>query len=300
MVRQGKAFVAGLIVLAGCAGERGAPSAEQITVREVGFQTPESVLYDAAADVYLVSNINGSPLEKDDNGFVSRVSPDGTVPALRWIDGAAPDVTLHAPKGMGIKDDTLFVADIDVVRAFHRGTGAPLGAREIAGATFLNDIAIGADGSVYLTDSGLKAGPEGFAPSGTDAVYRIDPTGRLVTMARDTTLGRPNGILADSIGVLVVSFGSGEVYHLNRLTGERVAVGTPPAGSLDGVVWLPDGSILVSSWEGRAVYRLTITGSWVVAVDSVEAPADIAYDRQRERVLIPLFTGNAVRAETVR
>jgi len=300
MARHSTGVVAGLIVLAGCAGERGAPPGEQMTIREVGFQTPESVLYDAAGDVYLVSNINGSPLAKDDNGFVSRVSPDGTVLALRWIDGAAADVTLHAPKGMGIKGDTLFVADIDAVRAFHRTTGAPLGAREMAGATFLNDVAVGADGSVYLTDSGLQAGPEGFAPSGTDAVYRIDPAGRVITLARDSSLGRPNGILADSVGVAVVTFGSGEVYHLNRLSGARTPVGKPPAGSLDGVVWLPDGSLLVSSWEARAVYRLTITGSWAVAVDSVEAPADIGYDSRRQRVLIPLFTANEVRTVSVR
>src|SRR5687768_18220722 len=66
-----------------------------------GFSTPESAFYDEAADVYLVSNINGSPAAKDDNGFISRVSPDGT-PTLKWIDGAAPNVTLHAPKGLAV------------------------------------------------------------------------------------------------------------------------------------------------------------------------------------------------------
>src|SRR5438045_3022837 len=30
-----------------------------------GFQTPESVLFDADADLYLVSNINGQPLDVD-------------------------------------------------------------------------------------------------------------------------------------------------------------------------------------------------------------------------------------------
>ena len=42
-----------------------------IEVTDVGFQTPESVLHDTTADVYLVSNINGAPAEKDDNGFIS-------------------------------------------------------------------------------------------------------------------------------------------------------------------------------------------------------------------------------------
>ncbi len=290
-----------LAILMACGGDqRAAPPAERVTIRDVGFQTPESVLYDDAGDVYIVSNINGSPLEKDDNGFLSRVSPDGAVLALKWIDGAAADVTLHAPKGMGIKGDTLFVADIDAVRLFHRVTGARIGAREIAGARFLNDIAVGPDGSVYVTDSGLQAGPSGFAPSGSDALYRFDAKGLAVAVARDTSLGRPNGVLADSTGIVVVTFGSGEAYQVNPASGARTPLPKPPAGSLDGVVRLRDGSLLVSSWDGKAVYRLAPGGTWAVAVDSVEAPADIGYDPKRQRVLIPLFTANVVRAEPVR
>ena len=63
------------------------------------MSTPESALHDPEADVYLVSNINGGPCDRDDNGFISRVSPDGQVLDLKWIDGADPGVTLHAPKG---------------------------------------------------------------------------------------------------------------------------------------------------------------------------------------------------------
>src|SRR5262245_10177215 len=59
-----------------------------------GFQTPESVLYDADNDVYLVSNINGKPLDADDNGFISKVSPDGKITELKWIDGAKDNVKL--------------------------------------------------------------------------------------------------------------------------------------------------------------------------------------------------------------
>src|SRR5689334_5070452 len=50
---------------------------DPLWVSDVGFKTPESVLYDARADVYLVSNIDGSPLGVDDSAFISRVRPDG-------------------------------------------------------------------------------------------------------------------------------------------------------------------------------------------------------------------------------
>jgi len=270
-----------------------------MTVQGAEFQTPESVLYDAAADVYIVSNIAGSPLEKDDNGFLSRIAPDGAVIAAKWVDGAAADVTLNAPKGMALRGDTLFVADIDVVRLFHRTSGAPLGTWAVPGATFLNDVAVGPDGTVYVTDSGLKLGPQGFAPSGTDAVYRFDNTGKAVAVARDTSLGRPNGILADTAGLVVVTFGSGEVIRLDPSSGAKTALPKPPKGSLDGVVRAADGTLLVSSWDGQAIYRLA-GGSWTVAADSLEAPADIGYDRKRARLLVPLFTANRVVIQPVR
>src|SRR5205085_11405116 len=113
------------------------------TFADSGIKAPESVLYDVAGDQYLVSNINGQPLDKDGNGFISRLTPEGRVAELKWIAGGAKGVTLNAPKGMGIKGDTLFVADIDAVRMFNRETGAPTGPRTVPGAVFVNDIAIG-------------------------------------------------------------------------------------------------------------------------------------------------------------
>src|SRR5687768_9580517 len=65
------------------------PAADQIAVRGVGFATPESVLHDPLSDSYFVSNINGSPLEADDNGFISLLTPEGQVANLKWIDGAS-------------------------------------------------------------------------------------------------------------------------------------------------------------------------------------------------------------------
>jgi hypothetical protein len=277
---------------AGTAGSEAPVAAEpfQLTVADVGFATPESVLHDDAADVYLVSNINGEPLGKDGNGFISRLRPDGQLEALRWIDGAAEGVTLHAPKGMALKGDTLFVADIDTVRAFHRTSGAPLGGRGVPGATFLNDLAVGPDGTLYVTDSGMDAT---FSPTGTDAVHRFGAEGSSV-VASGAALTAPNGIVVDGESVVMVPFGSNTVHRIPAVGGDPVTLAQLPAGQLDGVVRIGAGVFLVSSWEAGAVYRIAADGTVSEAVTGVEAPADLGWDEGRRRVLIPLFMGNAV------
>ncbi|HET8678501.1 MAG TPA: SMP-30/gluconolactonase/LRE family protein, partial [bacterium] len=196
------------------------------TVVEGGFQTPESVRYDARADVYLVSNINGKPTDTDGNGFISRVSPAGKILALKWIDGTKQGVTLNAPKGMALAGTTLYVADITAVRMFDRSSGRFKGSIEIPGSTFVNDLAVGSDGSIYLTDSGWK--PD-FSASGTDAVYRIDAQGKVTQVAKGTDLGNPNGIAVAQGGRVLVTTGGpkGEVYELG-MDGKRKTVATTP------------------------------------------------------------------------
>src|SRR5256712_12793027 len=192
-------FIAVLVVgLAQAAAT--APMAPPILVSG-GFQTPESIFYEARSDTYLVSNINGDPTAADGNGFISRVAPDGRILELKWIDGTRAGVRLNGPKGMAVAGDTLYVSDITAVRMFDLRTGAPKGAVVILGSTFLNDLAAGRDGSIYATDTG---GRPDFSPSATDAVYKIDPSGKLSALAKSPALDKPNGITVLTDGTLVL------------------------------------------------------------------------------------------------
>ncbi len=269
----------------------------RISVSGVGFQTPESVLHDAEADVYLVSNINGAPTDVDGNGFISRIAPNGEVVSLKWIDGTAEGVTLNAPKGLAIKGDTLFVTDITAVRAFDRNTGEPLGSWSVEGATFLNDLAVDADGTLYVSDSGLN--PD-FSSSGTDAVYRFDD-GAPVVVAEGAALGGPNGLATRGDEVIVVGFGGTAVRSLPAMGGEATVLRELAGGQLDGVVLLDDGSMLVSSWETSTVYRVPADAEAdaTAAVENVPSPADIGWDARRHRVLIPIFQENRVEIHPV-
>lgn len=262
------------------------------SIRVAGFSTPESVLHDVAADVYLVSNISGSPLAKDDDGFISRVNPDGAVAVLKWIDGAAPNITLHAPKGMAIVGGTLYVTDIDAVRLFDRVTGAPKGEVLFPGATFLNDLAPANGGGVLVTDSGLKAGAAGFIPSGSAAVYRIGPDRRVETLLKDPALAGPNGVAADGTRVVVVTFGANELIAIEG--GRKRLLATLPRGGLDGIEKLADGRWAVTSWEAQAVFIGSTAQPFTQAFSDLQAPADLGIDRKRNRLLIPKFQDNEI------
>lgn len=259
-----------------------------VILADVGFQTPESVVYDAALDVYYVANINGAPLDKDDNGFISKVTPDGGV-TLEFISAKTEGVELNAPKGMGIHDGTLYVADIDRVHLFDTATGASKGNVKLPGATFANGVKVAADGSVWVSDSGLK--PD-FSSSGTDAVWKIT-NGKAKKVLGSKKLGGPNGVLPAPGGAWVASFGSGELYFVSD-TGKQDKIQKLPKGSLDGIVLTKDGRTLVSSWEASAVYAGTPGGEFVELLGGVTSPADIGYDDKRNRLLVPLFQKNSV------
>jgi sugar lactone lactonase YvrE len=269
------------------------PAAPTPVAKYTGLSTPESVLYDADGDRYLVSNINGKVTDKDNNGFISELSPDGQVTNLKWIEGGKNKAKLDAPKGLALAKGVLYVADITVVRMFDAKSGAPKGEIPIAGSTFLNDLASSPDGRIFVSDSGLKTGANGFEPTGTDGVYVIEK-GKVKTIAKSPELGAPNGVLATDKGVIVVSFGSGEVYRLDD-KGKKQDVSKPPAGALDGVVALGD-SLLVSSWQAATIFRGKPGGSFEVALSDQKSPADIGYDTKRGRVLVPHFLEDTVEA----
>lgn len=255
-----------------------------------GFQTPESVKWDSAQDVYFVSNINGAPNAKDGNGYISRVGPDGRILDSAFIKGG-----LNAPKGMTLVGDTLWVADIDQVRAFNSRTGAPVATVAVPGAIFLNDIAAASDGSLYVTDTAIRFAANGQVEHpGTDQIFRIAHDRKVTVAIKSDSLGRPNGITWDRANgqFIVVPFG-GKSFIAWKPGQNRTTSFGSGAGQFDGVEITRDGALLVSSWADSSVYRFR-SGQSTILIKGVPSPADIGYDARRNRLLIPIFTGNRV------
>jgi hypothetical protein len=257
-----------------------------------GFSSPESVLWDDRADLYLVSNINGGAHDPDDNGFISRVSPPPGphVVDVAWIDGADRDVTLHGPKGMALAGELLYVVDVGAVRMFDRTTGEPRGMVDIPGM-FVNDIVAAGD-RLYVSVTGLD---RSLALRGEQSIWMIEGT-KATKIMTGPQLGGPNGLAVLGDGIAVVGFGSGTLYHVAggaRTNGEKL-----PAGILDGVVTLPDGRFAVSSWAAASVF-IGRDGVWKRAPWTLPTPADIGYDAKRGLLLVPSFSENRIEMHAV-
>jgi hypothetical protein len=287
-----------------------------ILLQAVGFLSPQAAVHDPEADVYLVSNSNGGPADADGNGFISRVSPEGTLLALKWIDGAA-GAALDAPKGMALSEDKLYVADINVVRSFDRKSGEPLGKVAIMSARYLDDLAFAPDGTLYVSDTGLAKPKKGkgteLQKSGADAIYAVDARGGSRLFVKGPELGQPTGLLADATGLWVANL-SGELFRVSA-EGKRFPGARLPGAGLQGLVETETGSLVLACSETSTVYlgkRRVVPGGVGAGAESdapavpappaafdpliteISSPGRIGYDRKRRQLLVPLLKDDSL------
>ncbi|HUQ47716.1 MAG TPA: hypothetical protein VM053_05650 [Gemmatimonadaceae bacterium] len=118
---------------------------------------PEGVKYDPDLDVFFISNMVGYGSDHDGNGYIVEASAGDLANAKIFAESGKAGAVLDAPKGMTLHGDTLWVADIDVLRGFNRKTGLPVATIDLRplGAVLLNDVTVGGDGAIYITPSNV-------------------------------------------------------------------------------------------------------------------------------------------------
>ena len=248
------------------------------------MQTPESVLYDADNDAIYVANIGGINKEgQDGDGFISKLSPDGSVTTLKWATG------LNDPKGMGQHENTLYVTDITQIAAIDLATGEVKEKYPVEGASFLNDITVSSNGTVFATDSD------------TDKIHQLQ-NGEVTTWMSDSSLQRPNGLLAEDDRMLLASAGGGFLapISMSDKTVEEHWIDEIP--SADGIIKTESGDYIVSTWQGEVHYVDPENNQSQKLLDTKAQEinaADIGYIESENLLLVPTFNDNRVVAYTV-
>jgi sugar lactone lactonase YvrE len=258
----------------------------------IGFDGPESVRYDPEQDAFFVSNMTGYGSAQDRNGYIVRLSASNPDSAVILAQGGVNGVVLDSPKGLAVHGDTLWAADISALRAFDKRTGAPLATIDFAprGAVQLNDIAVGPDGTLHVTDTGIIMSDKGTIHPGPDRIWVVGPNQSIAVAAEGAQLHRPNGITWDPVGKrwIVLSFDpfNGAVM-VNPQGGAKPQLIRTGKGQLDGVEALADGALLFSSWADSSIHLLA-NGRDRPIIRGVPVAADIGIDTKRNRLAIPL------------
>lgn len=243
------------------------------------FITPESVLFDKEHNIIYVSNINGRPSVKDSNGFISKISLEGEIIKLKWIDG------LDAPKGMGITNGNLYVTDIDQVVEIDIEESEILKKYPVEGAVFLNDIAANNTGQVYISD--MK----------TSKIHLFE-NGEIVEFIGPDIISNPNGLYLFDEHLLASNKNS--ILKINISTKDTSTIFTN-TGGIDGLVPGPGDSYLISDWSG-SVHILSKGSDKLKIIYYPEKEinaADIDYIVAKNMLLIPTFSDNRVVAYTL-
>jgi len=240
--------------------------------------TCESVIFDESNGILYVANINGDPSGKDGNGFISKLDLDGKITNLKWVTG------MDAPKGMGINMGKLYVSDIDRVHEIDIASGNIINTYKAEGAKFLNDIAISADGKVFVSDSGT--GQVLLLENGKISLWTSQPN--------------PNGLLVENDKLLIALWDAKTLNSIN-LESKELTQMTDSIDNPDGIEAVGDGGYFVSSWNGM-VHYISPDGRNTMVLDtrpdSVSA-ADIEYIPSKKLLFVPTFFKNRVDAYEV-
>jgi hypothetical protein len=268
----------------GTTNESGQTMAMTDNVRVFGsFRMAESCTFDVNRNLIVAMNAGVSEEQQENDGYVSLINPDGSVHTAKWIGATRDGLVLNQPLGSAIRDGLLYTVDQAVVRTFDLASGAPRDSIPVAGATFLNGIAVADDGTIYVSNS---LNPE--------QILKIDSGGRTSVLVEGSPLAVPNGVAIDADGnVVVVNIGDNAVLTFAP-DGELLKTERAAEGGNDGVVVLEDGTKYVSSVRFGSVSRIPPGQPAEVIAAGIPSAASMCYDSVQHQLVIPLNDNNAL------
>jgi sugar lactone lactonase YvrE len=256
------------------------------TVTE-GIETPESVYYDAGSNAIYTSQIAGAPDGRDGNGRIVKLTPDGKVVSANWATG------LNAPKGLRAHNGTLWTSDLDEVVGIDLASGKVTSRVKIQGAMFLNDVAVGGDGTVYVSDMmGNK-------------IYAVKDGKANVALEGAELLEHPNGILVEGDRLIVGGWGSqpkadfttdvpGRLFAVDLKTKVKTPITPNPVANIDGLESDGRGGYVITDYIKGQIIRVSSSGDTQPVATFMPGTADIGINGTT--VFVPHMNENKIAA----
>jgi hypothetical protein len=276
-------------VLVGCAGLClcvWPPVAfSQITVTDL--QTPYSFVSSQSGKEYFISSVNGEPEAADNNGFITKLDANGKLVHLKFIEGGTAGVTLHAPKGMALIGQTLYVADLDHLRAFDITNGKSIATISMPAGTgqnrsSLTDVAYDGTSLLYCSDQHANR------------IYRVElPSQKVSILVADPALAGPTGLAVHpkSGRLIAVSWEKGKIFEIapDGAISELFSNGffSGRFTNLRGVDFDRWGNMYVSDFTTGKVWRMTWDKRFHVIAEYLPSPGDLGIDRINNLILVP-------------
>ncbi|MDZ4698502.1 MAG: hypothetical protein SH809_02245 [Rhodothermales bacterium] len=244
-----------------------------------GINRPESVAFDAATNALYLSNIVGNGTDKDGNGYIAKVAPDGSSIDSTWVVG------LDGPKGVDIGNGKLYVADIDQLVEIDIATAEITARYPAAGAIFLNDVTVAPDGAVYVSDMN------------TATVWQLKD-GAFEKWLEGDVIRSPNGLFAEADRLLIAANGTavenpGNARYLMAIAYADKSV-TPlrdeqGIGSLDAIEPDGKGGYILSDWGAGKVMHYTVAAGATEILAESQGTADLDYVPAQRMLYLPIM-----------
>ncbi len=252
-----------------------------------GLIAPESAVYDESNNQIFVSNQNQG--DTIIGGFISKINADnGEVTDLQWVTGLSNSIT-----GMGIYENTLYIAEQTDLTAINIETGEIIEKHAVEGAIFLNDVFVTSSNVVYISDT--------FG----NAIYKLS-NGNVELLVQDLSLESPNGLWVDENTLHIASFGvviDFQTFEANPTYVYSVDLNsksitkfsenmTEPIGNMDGIVAYGNGNYFISDWALGKIMYLKSSGETNTLLTLGQGAADICYIESKKLLLVPMaFNG---------
>ncbi len=228
---------------------------------------PEGIEYDVANGRFLLSSIG--------EGSIYAVNDDGTFQVFIEDEALLSSIGLEidAERNRLLVANTVFLfvnpslSLQSFLNIYDLTTGERLDMIDLMaddpdGYHFANDMAVDADGNVYVTDSYF-------------GVYKVDTDGNVTPFASEKVgITSPNGIVYHPDGYLIVSDADMKALYKvpldDPLSVTKVDLGQDV--SVDGMVWHPNGELIMVEYGSDSILSLRSDDGWETAVVVATSP----------------------------